>query len=276
MPGFEGRVAIVTGGASGIGRALCEALGQRGALVTVADLDIEGAERVAGGIQHAGGEARAAKVDVTRHAEVEALVEGEARDLGRLDYMFNNAGITVGGEFRDTTLDHWHVAIDTDLWSVVYGTMSAYRLMVGQGSGHIVNTSSIGGLVPVPIGTPYATAKHAVVGFSTSLRTEAAGLGVKVSVVCPGHVETSVSDRTVYATRYSSEEALAEIMARGRTMPAADCAEVILRGVVENKAIITVTRTARLVWWVYRLSPAAVIHLFQRMARQLGDLRLEP
>ena len=276
MPGFEGRVAIVTGGASGIGRALCEALGHRGALVTVADLDIEGAERIAGGIRHAGGEARAAKVDVTRHAEVEALVEGEARDLGRLDYMFNNAGITVGGEFRDTTLDHWHVAIDTDLWSVVYGSMSAYRLMVGQGSGHIVNTSSIGGLVPVPIGTPYATAKHAVVGFSTSLRTEAAGLGVKVSVVCPGHVETSVSDRAVYATRYSSEEALAEIMARGRTMPAADCADVILRGVVENKAIITVTRTARLVWWVYRLSPAAVIHLFQRMARQLGDLRLEP
>jgi short-subunit dehydrogenase len=159
---------------------------------------------------------------------------------------------------------------------VVYGTMSAYRLMVHQGRGHIVNISSIGGLIPVPIGTPYAAAKHAVVGFSTSLRTEAAAHGVKVSVVCPGHVETSVSDRAIYATRFSSEDALAEIMARGRVMPAADCAEVILHGVARNRAIIIVTWTARLVWWVYRLAPGAVIILFQRMARQLGDLRVEP
>ncbi len=275
MPEFKGKVAIVTGGASGIGRALCEALGQRGALVTVADLDIEAAEQVAGTIQSAGGEARAARVDVTRRAEVEVLVEGVERDHGRLDYMFNNAGITVGGEFRDTTLDHWQAAIDVDMWSVVYGTMSAYRLMVRHGSGHIVNTSSIGGLIPVPIGTPYAAAKHAVVGFSTSLRTEATAHGVKVSVVCPGHIETGVSERAVYATRFSSEEALAEIMGRGRVMPAAHCADVILRGVARNRAIITVTWAARLVWWVYRLAPGAVIYLFQRMARQLGDLRME-
>jgi short-subunit dehydrogenase len=198
------------------------------------------------------------------------------RNQGRLDYMFNNAGITVGGEFRDTTPEHWKAALDVGLWGVVYGSMSAYRFMVGQGSGHIVNTSSIGGLIPVPIGTPYAAAKHAVVGFSTSLRTEAAGLGVKVSVVCPGHVKTSVSDRVVYATRFSSEEALAEIMARGRMMSAADCANVILHGVARNKAIITVTSTARLVWWAYRLAPGAVLYLFQRMARQLRNLRVEP
>lgn len=276
MDKFEGKVAIVTGGASGIGRALCEVLGQRGALVTAADLNIAAAEQVVEAILGDGGKAHAAKVDVTRHAEVEALVEGVAHSHGRLDYMFNNAGIAVGGEFRDTTLEHWQAALDVDLWSVVYGTMSAYRLMVRQGSGHIVNTSSIGGLLPVPIGTPYAAAKHAVVGFSTSLRTEAAGLGVKVSVVCPGHVETSMSDRAIYATRFSSEEALAEIMAGGPMMSATDCAQVILRGIARNRAIITVTPAARLAWWFYRLSPDAVVYLFQRMARQLRDLRLEP
>jgi NAD(P)-dependent dehydrogenase (short-subunit alcohol dehydrogenase family) len=276
MDKFEGKVAIVTGGASGIGRALCEVLGQRGALVTAADLNIAAAEQVVEAILGDGGKAHAAKVDVTRHAEVKALVEDVAHSHGRLDYMFNNAGIAIGGEFRDTTLEHWQAALDVDLWSVVYGTMSAYRLMVRQGSGHIVNTSSIGGLLPVPIGTPYAAAKHAVVGFSTSLRTEAAGLGVKVSVVCPGHVETSMSDRAIYATRFSSEEALAEIMAGGRMMSAPDCAQVILRGIARNKAIITVTPAARLVWWFYRLSPDAVVYLFQRMARQLRDLRLEP
>jgi NAD(P)-dependent dehydrogenase (short-subunit alcohol dehydrogenase family) len=271
---FQGQVAIVTGGASGIGRALCEALARRGSLVTVADLNLEGAQQVVGSILKAGGRACAAGVDVTLPGEVQALVEGVAHRHGRLDYMFNNAGIAFAGEFRDTTLEHWRVAMDVDFWSVVYGTTSAYRIMVRQGSGHIVNTSSIGGLIPVPIGTPYAAAKHAVVGFSTSLRTEAARLGVKVSVVCPGHVETSISDRAVYATRFSSEEALAKIMTRGRMISAPDSAEVILRGVARDKAIITVTSAARLVWWAYRLFPSAVIALFDRMARQLGDLRV--
>jgi NAD(P)-dependent dehydrogenase (short-subunit alcohol dehydrogenase family) len=260
---FQGKVAIVTGGASGIGRALSEALAQRGSLVTVADVDCEGAEQVAESILKAGGEAHAAGVDVTLPGEVQALVESVADRHGRLDYMFNNAGMAFAGEFRDTTLEHWQAAVDVDFWSVVYGATSAYPIMVRQGSGHIVNTSSIGGLIPVPIGTPYAAAKHAVVGFSTSLRTEAARLGIKVSVVCP-----------VYATRFSSEEALAKIMARGGMISAPECAKVILRGVVRNKAIITVTSSASLIWWAYRLFPNAVIALFERMARLLGDLRV--
>ncbi len=275
MDRFEGKVAIVTGGASGIGRALCEALGRRGALVIGADLNYEAADEVAAAIREAGGNAHAARVDVTQQREVRALVEEVAHRHGRLDYMFNNAGIAFAGEFRDTTLEHWQAALDVDFWSVVHGTMSAYPIMVRQGSGHIVNISSVGGLIPVPIGTPYAAAKHAVVGFSTSLRTEAARLGVKVSVVCPGHVETPISDRAMYATRFSSEKALAEAMTRGGRMSAPDCAKVILRGVARNRAIIPVTSAARLIWWAYRLSPGAVIALFQRMARQLGDLRVE-
>ncbi len=275
MDKFEGKVAIVTGGASGIGRALCEALGRRGALVIAADLNNEGAEEVAVAIGEAGGQAHAATVDVTQPGEARSLVEEVALRHGRLDYMFNNAGIAFAGEFRDTTLEHWQAALDVDFWSVVHGTMSAYPIMVRQGSGHIVNTSSIGGLIPVPIGTPYAAAKHAVVGFSTSLRTEAARLGVRVSVVCPGHVETSISDRAIYATRFRSEKALAEIMTRGGRLSAADCAKVILRGVARNRAVIPVTSAARLIWWAYRLSPGVVIALFERMARQLGDLRVD-
>lgn len=275
MDRLDGKVAIVTGAASGIGRALCEAMGRRGTLVIAVDLNHEGAEQVAVTIGKAGGEAHAAGVDVTQHGEVRALVEEVAHRHGRLDYMFNNAGIAFGGEFRDTTLEHWQAALDANFWSVIYGALSAYPVMVRQGFGHIVNTSSIGGLIPVPISTPYAASKHAVVGFSTSLRTEAARLGVRVSVVCPGHVETSISDRAVYATRYSSEKALAEIMARGRMMSAPDCAKVILRGVSRNRAIITVTFPARLVWWAYRIFPDTVLALFQRMAQQIGDLRVD-
>jgi len=246
---FQGQVALVTGGASGIGRELCEALAQRGSLVTIADVNLDGAGNVVEAIHKAGGEAHAARVDVTQRGEVQALVEDVAHRHGRLDYMFNNAGIAFAGEFRDTTLEHWHTALDIDFWSVVYGAMSAYRIMIRQGSGHIVNTSSIGGLIPVPIGTPYAAAKHAVVGFSTSLRTEAAQLGVKVSVVCPGHIDTSISHRAAYATQFRSEEELAKIMARGERMSAPHCADVILRGVARNRGVITVTPAARLIWW---------------------------
>jgi short-subunit dehydrogenase len=104
--------------------------------------------------------------------------------------MLNNAGIALGGEVRDMDLEHWRRILDVNLWGVIHGTTAAYQVMVKQGFGHIVNTASLGGLIPEPMATAYATTKHAVVGLSTSLRAEAAELRVKVSVVCPGFVQT--------------------------------------------------------------------------------------
>jgi NAD(P)-dependent dehydrogenase (short-subunit alcohol dehydrogenase family) len=261
---FAGCVAIVTGGASGIGRALCEALSQRGAaLIVVADIRFAAAQEVAAGIAASGGSARAASVDVAQASAVHELVAQTASAQGRLDYMFNNAGLTIGGEARDMQLEHWQRTLDVNLWGVVYGTLSAYQVMVEQGFGHIVNTSSIGGLLPVPMGAAYAAAKHAVVGLSTSLRAEGAGLGVKVSVVCPGFVETGVAHSAIVATPLRDREALFS-MASARMVSAADCARVILRGVAHNQATIPVTPLARVSWWLYRLSPGLVDSLFRK------------
>src|SRR5581483_5658880 len=109
---FQNKVALVTGGASGIGRALCDELAGRGALTLVTDINLEGAEKVAAGIRQKGGQASASRVDVTSAEEVTQAIEAAAAAHGRLDYVFNNAGIGVGGEVRDLTLDHWRKAID--------------------------------------------------------------------------------------------------------------------------------------------------------------------
>ncbi|MGH3257025.1 MAG: SDR family oxidoreductase, partial [Streptosporangiaceae bacterium] len=190
------RIAIITGAASGIGQALASALVVRGDTVVVADIDGGGAERVAGELAQRGpGTAQPAVVDVRDAGAVQALVDQTRDRHGRLDVMVNNAGIGVGGEAHDLLLAHWDRAIDVNLRGVVHGVQAAYLVMVEQGSGHIVNTASLAGLLPTPGMTPYAMTKHAVVGLSLSLRAEAAGYGVRVTVVCPGVVDTPILDK---------------------------------------------------------------------------------
>jgi len=174
----EGEVAVVTGAASGIGRALCIELARRGAVVVVTDRDVEGARRVAAEIEQTGGRAEAEYLDVTVADDVDAVVNRTLDRHARLDYMFNNAGITIGGELRDVTRDQWRRIIDINLWGTINGTRSAYRVMTERGTGQIVNISSAAGLTPSPLNAPYAATKHAIVGLSTSLRPEVARLGV--------------------------------------------------------------------------------------------------
>src|SRR6516164_10920473 len=171
---FEGAVAIVTGGTSGIGRALAEALAHRRAVVVLAGLRIDLARDVAAGIRAAGGQATAALVDVREFSSVQELVQATWREHGRLDYMFNNAGIGIGGPVREYQIEDWHSVLDVNLRGVVNGVQAAYPLMLRQGFGHIVNTASMAGLVPAPWIVSYTAAKHAVVGLSLALRIEAA------------------------------------------------------------------------------------------------------
>src|SRR6478672_5216272 len=154
---FEGAVALVTGGASGLGKALCEELGRRGAFVVVTDVQEEGARAVAAGIVAAGGWASGAALDVRDAAAFERLLDETIATHGRLDYLFNNAGIAAAGEAQSLTLDVWRKVIDINLWGVIHGAMAAYTRMIRQGSGHIVNVSSLAGIGGMALGAPYAT-----------------------------------------------------------------------------------------------------------------------
>ena len=194
-----GKVALVTGGASGLGRALSEALATTGALVVVADTNGNKAEEVAAAIRQSGGRAEAAFLDVSHEADVNQLVNNVVAAHGRLDFMFNNAAVAIVGELRDGNSADFRRVVDVNLLGVVYGTMAAYRVMLRQGFGHIVNLSSMTGLMATPLLTAYSTSKWAIVGFSTAVRAEAAALGVKVSVVCPGLVRTDMGDLAEHA-----------------------------------------------------------------------------
>jgi NAD(P)-dependent dehydrogenase (short-subunit alcohol dehydrogenase family) len=269
---FESKVAIVTGGASGIGRALCEELSRRGAAaIVVADINAEGAHEVAA----ANRRAQAMHVNVSRKEDVQELMDRTIAQHGRLDLMFNNAGIAICGEVRDLTLDHWRRILDVNLWGVIYGTTAAYQVMVDQGFGHIVNVASLDGLAPMPLATPYTAAKHAVVGLSTTLRIEGAELGVKVSVACPGTVQTNILDTTVFVG-IRREEAIAEMQSGFKMADPADCACAILRGVERNQAIIVDTWLNRLFWQLYRISPSLYVALMQKLIEHMRPLREEP
>jgi len=253
---FQDKTAIVTGGASGLGRALCEVLGKCGADVIVADINLEGAKNAAEGMGRSGARAEAVLLDVTIEEDVRDLVEKTVAEKGRLDYMFNNAGIGVSGEVQDIGLDQWRRIVDINLWGVIYGSLSAYRVMIKQGHGHIVNIASAAGLVPFPFLTAYTTTKHAVVGLSAGLRAEAAELGVKVSVACPGLIDTAFEDNVAYVN--TSREALFSVSPAGLTkmrMSPQDCATAILRGVARNKGIISGQVLSKVLWWVNRVHP---------------------
>ena len=271
MREFDGKIAIVTGGASGIGLAVAQALARRGATVIVADIDAAPAREAAGRIVARGGRADGAAVDVSDAAAVSMLVDETVARHGRLDYMFNNAGVSMACEMRDTTLDDWDRIVRVNLHGVINGVQAAYARMVQQGHGHIVNTGSIAGLVPFPLSVVYNTTKHAVVGLSTSLRTEAAGLGVKVSVVCPGFIDTPLKHKLTY--RNMDKEA--SLKALPFAMYSADaCAADILRGVEQNQALIVTPQHARLLWGLYRLAPRAFVWANTIAADQGRKLRV--
>jgi NAD(P)-dependent dehydrogenase (short-subunit alcohol dehydrogenase family) len=269
MTRYSGATAIVTGGASGIGRALSEALARRGARVVVADRNAEGAAEVARVIVAAGGFARSEALDVTDAVAVERLVENAVREHGRIDFMFNNAGIAVVGEETDVSLDDWRKVVDVNLWGVVHGIRAAYPRMVRQGSGHIVNTASLAGLSPAPFEISYTATKYAVVGLSRALRAEAASQGVKVSVVCPGFIQTAILQLSELRRPIDRTQLLS--MAP-RPMPAERCAEVVLRGVDRNRSIIPVTGHAWLGWLIDRLSPALSDRIWLAYIRKVRSL----
>jgi NAD(P)-dependent dehydrogenase (short-subunit alcohol dehydrogenase family) len=277
---FAGAVAIVTGGASGIGRALAEALAGRGAAVVIADLQDDLACDVVARIRSAGGQATATHVDVRDFEAIELLIQDTWKEHGRLDYMFNNAGIGVVGPVKEYELEDWYRVIDVNLRGVVSGVHAAYPLMVRQGFGHIVNTASMAGLVPAPGTVSYAASKFAVVGLSTSLRCEAAAAGVRVSVLCPGVIRTPALDqggKYGKALPSAPPDLVRRQWERLHPMAPEDFAQKALRAIEKNRAIIVVPSWWKIGWWLNRLSPSLGVFLsrteYERTMRELENYR---
>jgi len=254
MNGVAERIAIVTGGASGIGRALCEELARAQAVVIVADLNGDEASRVAQALTDAGGRASAAPVDVASAESVEALVRATLAEHGRIDLMFNNAGIGWSGGFQDMSVADLDRVVGINLNGVLYGASAVYPIMVKQGAGHIINTSSFfSGLISVPGLTVYSATKHAIVGFSISLREEARMFGVNVGVVCPSFIRSNIDANSSVILQGRTTSGAPSLP--GTTPEAASLARAILKGVSRNEAVMVMPAFIKVSWWLYRLSP---------------------
>lgn len=256
------KIAFVTGGASGIGLAVGRLLAARGLQVILADVDAERLDQVLAGFG-AGERVETVRLDVTDADAVDAAVSGAAARHGGLDYLFNNAGVGGTKDLREATLVQWRRIVDLNIMGMVHGVMAAYPIMVRQGRGHIVNTSSISGLMPWPGQTLYNTTKYAIVGLSHTLRQEAARFGVKVSVVCPGPVKSAIWHTSILGERGpdrpSPEEAMSAEMA----------AEIIWRGVEANRETIIFPRVLVLLNWLYRLHPGFLKARFDQQLHHL-------
>jgi NAD(P)-dependent dehydrogenase (short-subunit alcohol dehydrogenase family) len=257
---FTGKQAIVTGAGSGIGAALGRALVAVGASVVCTDIDGEAAARTAESLSGPG-TARSVTVDVTDAAAVQGVVDDVLARAGRLDLMFNNAGIAWGGDTELLTLEQWNAIIDVNIRGVVHGVVAAYPAMLRQGHGHIVNTASMAGLTAAGQITSYVMTKHAVVGLSLALRSEAVSRGVGVLAVCPAAVETPILDKGAVGGFVGRDYYL-----RGQGMKTAyhpdRLARDTLRAIQRNKALLVVPKRAHASWLFARLAPG----LLQRMS----------
>jgi 3-oxoacyl-[acyl-carrier protein] reductase len=192
---LEGRSALVTGAASGIGAASAELLAAAGARVTLADIDAAGAEAVAHGIRERGGIARASRCDVSRREEVDALVEGAHAAFGRLDVLCNVAGVPSDGPLASVSEDEFDRILGINLKSVLFGCQAALRVMTGQHSGSIVNVASAVIDAPTPGYGLYAISKVGVASLTQTLALEAGPLGVRVNAIAPGATVTAFTQR---------------------------------------------------------------------------------
>ncbi|MEE1929961.1 SDR family oxidoreductase [Streptomyces sp. TRM 70351] len=258
---FGGQLVLVTGAASGIGRAIAFSFAEAGARIVAVDRDAEGAARTAQMARLVGAqEAWAETADVADGQVMEKLAAKVAADYGVVDVLVNNAGIGLAGAFLDTTAEDWRRVLDVNLWGVIHGCRLFGRQMAERGQGgHIVNTASAAAFLPSSTLPAYSTSKAAVLMLSECLRAELAGQGIGVSAICPGIVNTGITATTHFAGVDEAEGARRRARVSRwygrRNYPPEKVADAVLDAVVHDRAVVPVTPEARGAHLLSRLAP---------------------
>ncbi|MER6616852.1 SDR family oxidoreductase [Streptomyces xantholiticus] len=261
---FGGRLVLVTGAASGIGRATALAFAEAGARVVAVDRDAQGAARTAEAARHAGASAAWAEVvDVSDEQAMEKLAEKVTAEYGTVDVLVNNAGIGLSGPFLDTASDDWKQVLDVNLWGVIHGCRIFGGRMAERGQGgHIVNVASAAAYLPTRSLPAYSTSKAAVLMLSECLRAELAGREIGVTAICPGIVNTNITATARFAGVDEMEEKRRQKRSARlyglRNYPPEKVAEAILRAVARNQAVVPVTPEARGARVLSRLAPGVL------------------
>jgi short-subunit dehydrogenase len=266
-----GRTAVITGAASGIGRGIAMALAKRGANLALADLDEAGMQATAEMAEAHGVTTSRHRLDVADRAEVAALPEAVIATHGRADILVNNAGVAVGGTFEQVAEVDFEWLFEINFWGVVRMTRAFLPLLRASGDAHLVNISSLFGLIAPPGQAAYCASKFAVRGFTESLRRELEEEGVRIAVtlVHPGGVATSIADNARLPRGTNAEE-VAENRDRFRrllTMPPEKAGEIIVSGMERGKARVMVGNDAKSAALVERIAPVSYWKHLQRMMR---------
>jgi NAD(P)-dependent dehydrogenase (short-subunit alcohol dehydrogenase family) len=247
---FKGKVAAVTGAASGIGRAMAVAFASEGMHVALADIDEANLKPVEHALRNRGVKTFSMRVDVSKAMQVEAFAERTATELGAIHLVCNNAGVAVSGAVWENSEAEWQWILGVNLWGVVHGVRSFAPRLIAQDEGHIVNTASVAGLISPPGMGAYCVSKHAVVTLSESLHHDLRerGSAVGVSVLCPAYVPTGIADSErnrpadiavseKSSERLAQEATLRKAVAAGK-LSADDVARAVVSAVKENRFYI--------------------------------------
>ena len=244
----------MTGGASGLGRAICLDLAARGAHVVISDLKEADAQETAELVRQAGGKANVIVCDVGDREQVFSMVDRASEQMGGLDLIANNAGLGIGGAIGEITPQAWRLAIDVNLWGVIYGCEAAIPKMHSAGGGYIINIASAAGLLCPPRMAPYNVTKAGVVALSETLYTELKPSKINVSVVCPTFFKTNLTDGPMGSVSSKERADVQRWMAKSKVQ-APDVAKECVGGVENGKLYIQPMRDGRMAWRLKRLAP---------------------
>ena len=262
IPWVKGKVIAVTGGASGIGLAICRRFGREGARVAVIDMNGEEASRQAKALKESGVEAKAFACDVSREEECSKTIQAVIDAYGGIDILVNNAGVTQRSAFVETQTAVYKKVMDVNFFGALYCTKAAIKTLIER-RGVIVVTSSHAGYAPLLGRTGYSASKHALHGLFESLRTEVKDQGVHVMMLCPGFTRTNLQERALDGDGSIARHPRSKV---GAEDTPEHVAEAVLCGVLKRKRMLVLTPTGKMTYWLSRLAPG----LYEKiMANQL-------
>ncbi len=262
---FYHKNVIITGAASGIGKALARLLNTKRARLYLLDLNEEGLQQLATSLKRINPNVFTYSFDVSDYPSFVNFQQEFLKTETCPDYLFNNAGVGIGGEVKDFSIESWKKIIDANLYGTINGIQLFYPLMVENRKGHIVNISSLAGLAALPGEAPYVASKYAIQGLTEALEVEASFYDVKVTAVCPGVVRTPIY-KTGQIIGFNKKKVL-RLWPKGITAKA--CAEIILEGVAKEKRMIVITAFAKVVYFAKRFFSSLLrlgfLHYFRQV-----------